>query len=885
MNRTKKRSKIIYILAIMSIMVIGIQKINAVGIEDYTKYSDSESASTISQGSYNGIYGIRLSVIDKDGNNIVKSDFIRIDLNEWSTENGTPIYYNKHFYTSYNKCTKIEHNMGTCNVNEEYASCVSFESSFDSRTMYEGCMYYGIPRFVQGVDGTSIETWITGENYKNLKAMLLAAGYKCLKDPSDSMCVNANDHYVTLEALYNQSRFIGTGYELANKGGTEPCDGTRVGLLCSTATKTATFNMHKTLSNTEALFNLTTNRTVNPSWDTAANELKNPKNRAGVALYKIGDIIPTRKLIIKKVKKGTHQTITSDSAEFILYNGSNCNQGSEYEPNNKIETTRGGIITYKNLPFGNYSIKEVKAPEGYLLNETCVNFTFNKNYLELEIENEIEKECVERFNLLTNKNDIVTRYKIYIDTESKYNNLLNLSIDKASEACSYTACKYPDNYGCLYGNLSMEYDYNATGSTRLSIPKENVGYACYTSTINGIDNNIIGICNTAFEFTNPMEANNPGFKFEAIRGQKFTAPSYPIGFTQAGTGVLTKKCISIDGNNISIPNNFENEYKDMVTSVKLNYEVSKGKFVNVVDDNSTITSEIITNNSNEIEYRISSDYLFKKSYYDIGSNSKFSFKPFYPSHETEYFMSSSGDPISDNQEGLIEFGFTINYKINNEANQLSKSSKICKYELNSELITKQTPLNIEFRVIDIKNPFPGKSGNNDRMIGSNWRGYAFSKLPKDIVGIKYSNKDQMDVNKELLKKGFYSKFGIFDNSIDCENKELGIVSKLTCKSLTNGIITNDYSYRNYYIKNAVNSYGRDGSGKSVTPKYTITLTPSTIKNIRKYNATTTYDDFRSACSYGNADCNIEENKFHMWFLQQYKKNKVISCKDAKCFEA
>ena len=56
----------------------------------------------------------------------------------------------------------------------------------------------------------------------------------------------------------------------------------------------------------------------------------------------------------------------------------------------------------------------------------------------------------------------------------------------------------------------------------------------------------------------------------------------------------------------------------------------------------------------------------------------------------------------------------------------NKSTGVCKYEIENEIIDcpsgdcdDPSGLNLEFRIIDTKKPFPGKSGN-DRIVGSNW---------------------------------------------------------------------------------------------------------------------------------------------------------------------
>ena len=221
--------------------------------------------------------------------------------------------------------------------------------------------------------------------------------------------------------------------------------------------------------------------------------------------------------------------------------------------------------------------------------------------------------------------------------------------------------------------------------------------------------------------------------------------------------------------------------------------------------------------------------------------------------KSELFMS---DP-SSLTEGTIDFKykFTLNNSYLPYSTTEVNGEGVCNYEIEDELyecipgdpecpeLPSNDPLNVEFRTVDVNDPFPGQEGSG-RAVGFNWIGYDFEKASSSI-----NNQEQSkSVNDELYEKGFYTKFGYFDKSKDCGTLTiLTILTEAQCEFLKNNTIFDEYNYIDYYIKSSPNSYGRDWSGNSVDPKYKIVLTPSDIKQIREYNDKTTYDDYISTC--------------------------------------
>ena len=130
------------------------------------------------------------------------------------------------------------------------------------------------------------------------------------------------------------------------------------------------------------------------------------------------------------------------------------------------------------------------------------------------------------------------------------------------------------------------------------------------------------------------------------------------------------------------------------------------------------------------------------------------------------------------------------YKFVNDDNITSFS---CPYIIEEDIISpKDRKIKLEFRTINTNNPFPGKNANENeaRSVGINW----------------------------------------------CEMKEDGSRIETCSGSTSENKLISTVMSRN-------NSYNKTGDGA----KYTITLTPSIINDIRNYNSKTKYDDVNLKC--------------------------------------
>ncbi|MBX8938569.1 Spy0128 family protein, partial [Enterococcus gilvus] len=115
-----------------------------------------------------------------------------------------------------------------------------------------------------------------------------------------------------------------------------------------------------------------------------ANEVPTFKN-----LFTPEKKVPTGEILLKKVDSKTGKTLAD--AEFKLVD----EKGQPVAGHEKIVTSADGTIFIKGLTDGNYQLIETKAPKGYLLDETPIEFTVKNSQ---PSKKEIKKENT-RINL------------------------------------------------------------------------------------------------------------------------------------------------------------------------------------------------------------------------------------------------------------------------------------------------------------------------------------------------------------------------------------------------------------------------------------------------------------------------------------------------------
>ena len=174
-----------------------------------------------------------------------------------------------------------------------------------------------------------------------------------------------------------------------------------------------------------------------------------------------------------------------------------------------------------------------------------------------------------------------------------------------------------------------------------------------------------------------------------------------------------------------------------------------------------------------------------------------------------------GFPIKIN-EPTGEKNFYISYTISDTRgglfNDISSGPNLCSYKVDNEIIDtgknidiNDDKINIEFRIIDTKYPFVNGSG--------------LSGGTKRNVGTNWQSDSDTTPDNEIVQK---------------------------------------------YIKEANNSFNKNKTGAM----YSITLTPTDIKEIRNYNKKNKYDDYK-------LECNNEGNNCISGFISDYVyKNKI-----------
>lgn len=125
----------------------------------------------------------------------------------------------------------------------------------------------------------------------------------------------------------------------------------------------------------------------------------NSNNRIDDIFLEFDNILKKGNILITKKDKDTNLPI-KDTKFVIMKDEKNIFEGY---------TNELGIIEIKNLPLGTYTIKEVEAPYGYILNEEIYEVTIYDNNITklVEVKNELQKG-----NLVIKKIDIDTNLPI-----------------------------------------------------------------------------------------------------------------------------------------------------------------------------------------------------------------------------------------------------------------------------------------------------------------------------------------------------------------------------------------------------------------------------------------------------------------------------------------
>ncbi len=561
-------------------------------------------------------------------------------------------------------------------------------------------------------------------------------------------------------------------------------------------------------------------------------------DKPGYNDYYYGLIIPSNyshKLTIKKVKNDTfgllqdnnnQNLITSDSTEFKIYQGSNCT-GTLY----KTVTTSGGRVIV-DLPVGTYSVKETRSPGGYNENNELNNSTscvITSVYVDRDITKTVGNVpgCKAKLDeIISNGKDIASLISLY-QKYPGYNGLLNFD----SPSCDVVNCAYSNNRACLSGSY---------GDSAPLFNSRNL--SCFNETFE-FDGTTVFCLNT-FNLENKVG----GSSFGKVTAGQIALQKIKYSDAIAATGTVTKKCFALNKSYLNI----DDKYSDYVESVSLDNKKLQTKDENGQEQKDNNLTGGFISSSNLFEYSASVNYYLNPVYAKIGTGK--------PTESNSNNATKLGYgvllpfDVNDYKERTYYIPFSIKFKydfFNNLYDSLTYATNQCEVQTKPEVVKKE--LQLEFRIIDTNNPFPGVSGDNDRLVGSNWRSVSL-----DING-NGNLSDDLGALQDKIRTGFTSvedfKYDINkDGKLD--DKDLDYYNWLKDNASNNLASPNSYSsnpYITYIMENTNNSYDKDGKG----PKYTITLTPDNIKKIREYNVTHKYDDFTLNCTNGD-NCKMDE---------------------------
>jgi hypothetical protein len=425
-------------------------------------------------------------------------------------------------------------------------------------------------------------------------------------------------------------------------------------------------------------------------------------------------------------------------------------------------TNSSGNCSINRLEEGTYTLTESFASTGTYTLKSCSGCTVNSNgTMSVSISGNKsitvvnERGCGQRLSELTlngrvpTKTELVSLYTAELSKGNNYTNLLNFS----SPSCSVANCSYNALSSCLNASY-IDNTFNENN------------WSCYNKKVE-VDTNT-GFCQTSFNLfpSTSYKANN------IKSGQMY----FKVTDGVVAEGTLNQTCFFAQTPSISsIKTGYIGDYLKNVSlgenlTLKENKELELNKsgssFTGTVNF-SYLFPEICVNN---ITGRPVTCGVNGSTSLGYGLLSKF----------------------TDNDVKKLNFNMKFDvdnntlFKNNNPVNEITYNS-VCSYTSTEEIV-KNNKLQLEFRIIDTDNPFPGKTGTS-RKVGSNWNGN------------------------------------------ETENSK-------TC------------TYTDYYIKNEQNSYGVISSTKTALdkPKYKIVLTSSDMSEIRKYNDTTTYDDYNFTCN-------------------------------------
>ena len=360
------KKKIVVFFTVFISMFIKIQLITA--DVDFTEYGKIGSTGSYvsKEGNHNGFQGFRITVcettpkfecnhhidIHNGGYNYIDDNRCKnIDL--YSSAGYSKLeYYKKEKEYSYVNLSTKSHKCATkkysllANPKEPLPSCLKYYLS-------EGCDISKVFTYTEN------EKLYATDFFKNV---LKKSGYTCLSDGK-----GCNDgQIITVEPMFSLKvsdvEYFGTGFEMATV-----FNMASNGLKFHSGTFNATYSMYLTQAYDVLSAGDTSNigkKSTNVAYSNFAGYLTG-KTGNGINIYKVSDIDhPKPQKGYLKIIKTDEAGGNLEGAEFGIFKGFGCEGNSPKYNVGKF-----------NLEAGNYSVKEITAPPGYELSNSCQNVT------------------------------------------------------------------------------------------------------------------------------------------------------------------------------------------------------------------------------------------------------------------------------------------------------------------------------------------------------------------------------------------------------------------------------------------------------------------------------------------------------------------------------
>ena len=611
------------------------------------------------------------------------------------------------------------------------------------------------------------------------------------------------------------------------------------------------------------------------------------------------------------------------NADYVEVDGSLLEPGVEYIIKEEVPANTSKVLfKYNDHNLGERTIEENNSEA------ISDSFTFvrNNKIQEIYVYNDSSSECDNLLKDITSRctggvcgsdirSSVINELSELYETYSDYNLIQNYryidggKLDVSQTSCGIAKCKINSSFECYEGSLSYYGDlvnYASSSSNRIS---EVYNSACYISDTSGTsdfvkynydDGNLVADCGVTYKYNLTKFDSNDSVQSGSLlwSGSINSDTKEKIGTLDINLQCNMITTLFVDNDSSDMTESQKDKEKtDFLNNLSLN--ISKLK-----DDLSptfSISLDDLENISDEF------DYNFSDTYSDITPdvkgcdndyncsaywNSYFSLNIYYKSfwyldksfafirdseyeklkndihfNSNDYTPSGEGLPIATETKAATGLKATLSFTGAYTDTTLHNDAK-CSYNVDNKCPDDDPSCygayNFDIRIIDTKDPFPGKSGKG-RLTGENWcLSYRIGRKVKDInnnyllVG-DLNNDSMFTVSQDfgLNKDVFISKFNADidgDGEVtydDCSNEDNFESDNCILFNYINKNKTKICNSGNKIVKKYITDPDRPSSSSTDKPMYSFTLNSTDIKIIREYNKSYVYSDKNYTCINGN----------------------------------